>query len=216
MRIRGIIFPVVILALSLASSCDFPADPPMRTGDGPITPPVSDTVRVLLPLTGDEHWTYLVDPRSKPLSAPRTVTPRKLERNGETFFYLPYLYSAGGMGPTSFAFPSLLRNDTLGLGFYLPVSADDTTRLIREPKFMFRLPFPARRGSSTVSGEFRVFCTHTDTMMTILSTGIQIPTHRYEVWKGAFPQSFIYVIPGVALLRISIEDLTYHTVGWQL
>jgi hypothetical protein len=202
--------------LLILASCDFPADPPLKALDGTITPPVADTVRTLLRLTGEERWTYLVDPRNRPLSAPRTVSPRKLEKDGFEYYYLPYFYVSGGPLPNMFAFPSLLRNDTLGLAFYQPLIAEDTTRLSRQPKFLFRLPYPARKGSSSHGGDYRVICTHTDTMMTILSSGIQIPTHRYEVWRGSFPTHVFYVIPGVALLRIVVEDLTFHTVGWSL
>jgi hypothetical protein len=202
--------------LTLLASCDFPADPPLKNVDGPITPPVADTVRTLLRLTGGEKWTYIVDPRSRPLSSPRTVSPRKLEKEGLVFHYLPYFYAIGGTGPNMFAFPSLLRNDTLGLAFYQPLIAEDTTRLSRLPKFIFRLPYPVRKGSTSHAGDYRVMCTHTDTMMTVLSSGLQIPTHRYEVWRGSFPTHVFYVIPGVALLRVVVDDYTFHTVGWSL
>jgi hypothetical protein len=209
-------FASLLTGLLVFASCDFPADPPLKTLDGPITPPVADTVRTLLRLNGNEKWTYIVDPRNKPLSSPRTVSPRKLEKEGLEFHYLPYFYVTGGFGLNMFAFPSLLRNDTLGLAFYQPLLAEDTTRLSRLPKFMFRLPYPARKGSISHEGDYRVVCTHTDTIMTVLSNGLQIPTHRYEVWRGSFPTHVFYVIPGVALLRIVVDDLTFHTVGWTL
>lgn len=206
---------LALLLAMLASSCDFPADPPLKSTDGTINPPVADTVKSLLPLTGTEAWTYLVDPRGRPFTQPKTVTPRLLERDGQKFYFLPYLHNHGS-GITSFAFPTLLRNDTLGLGFYQPFSPDDTLRLSRMPRHMFTLPYPARKGTISRFGDFKVMCTHTDTLMYIISTFIQIPTHRYEIWRQNNPQSVIYAIPGVALLRIDIEDLAFHSVGWRI
>jgi len=206
---------LAMLLVVSVSSCDFPADPPLKSTDGTINPPVADTIKVLLPLTGSESWTYIVDPHGRPFTPPRTVTPRLLERDGQKFFFLPYLHNPGG-GMSTFAFPTLLRNDTLGLGCYLPFSPDDTTRLSRLPRHLFTLPYPARKGTIARFGEYKVICTHTDTLMSVLSTYVQMPTHRYEILRQNMPVSIIYAIPGVALLRIDIEDLTFHSVGWRL
>ena len=215
MRYRGLRHLLPLIVIFLASSCDFPADPPLKVIDETINPPVADTAKVLLPLTGAEFWTYVVDPPNRPMSLPRTVSPRRLDREKESFFFLPNIHTPGG-SQTIFAFPSLLRNDTLGLGFYLALHPDDTTNLSRIPKHLFTLPYPVRKGTVRRFGDYKVMCTHTDTLMTILYSNLQLPAHRYEIWRGTMPVSRIYAIPGVALLRIDIEELTFHTFGWRL
>jgi hypothetical protein len=207
---------VSALSMLLLPACDFPADPPLKGPDAPINPPVSDTVKTLLPLSGKEHWVYVVVPHARPVTPPRTAIPRPLDRERETFYYLPYILGAQAPAVAHYAFPPLLRNDVTGLAFYLPNVPDDTLRLSRTPKHSFTLPYPVRKGTSVKFGDYHVLCTHTDTLITVWGTGLYIPTHRYEIQRSNSSYSVMYVIPAVALLRIEYEDMTFHTIAWRL
>jgi len=217
-RISKSLLAGFLLTTLMFSACDFPADPPLKSKDGPITPPTpaADTARVLLPLTGAEMWRYLVDVPIRPLPPAQVVGPRVLEIDRQRFFYLPYSFHVFATSVTFFAFPPLLRNDSLGLGFYAPFHPEDTLRLSRMPKHLYTLPWPARRGSATRTSEYYVVCTHTDTLMSVHNLDITLPAYRYEVYRGNIPNKVFYVVPGITLLRIESEEAVFHTVGWRI
>jgi hypothetical protein len=206
--------------LLLLQQCDFPSDPPIKSGDDPvITPPANPSGPAeLLPLNEGNAWAYLVKPRVRPESSPIWVTPRKLEYRGETYFHL--LYGIGGMGPSGFiqAFPSLLRSDSTGLHFYLPMGPNDTLSISHEPKHLFTLPYPALPGTITSSGtsQYSVTLTHIDTLMTIHASSIMLPCHRYEVSQNQRLTTVFYIVPGICFLRIEDDEALFLTIGWRL
>lgn len=215
MRRKGIHVLLFIASVAMLS-CDFPSDPPLKNDSMEVTPLPDevDSTKTLLPLKGNESWTFFSAQQGRP-SPPRTVSLRFLEKDGEKFAFVPYLHFPP-MGPAEVAFPALLRNDTLGLSFYQPYQSEDTIRLQRFPKHIFTLPFPARRGTQWKHADYRVFCTHTDTLLNVWGTGVQLPTYRYEVWRGPMWLSTLYVVRNVAVLRVETYDVNYHTFSWRL
>ncbi|MFZ1731787.1 MAG: hypothetical protein WBQ23_15925 [Bacteroidota bacterium] len=207
------------MAVFVFTMCDFPSDPPLKsvTTDPPAVTP-TDSTGVLLPLRKRVQWVYLVEVPMRPPSSPRLVSPRELEFDGGVFYYVPYIVAMGGPGGLQAAFPVLLRNDSLGLSFYQPVRAEDTTTITLRPKFMFTLPYPARVGR-TYSGrnpEYSVRLTNMDTLITMYSHPVSLPCHRYEVWHGPRLVTVLYIVPGLCILRIEDEDRLFHTIGWSI
>ncbi len=207
------------LALLLLVGCDFPSDPPLKTGE--VDPPAvdpTDSTGVLLPLNRRVQWVYIFEAPPRPPSAPRLVSPRELSFEGNRFFYVPYSSTMGGPGGLRVAFPVLLRNDTLGLSFYQPVRAEDTISIALRPKYMFTLPYPARVGHRYTgrNPEYSVRLTSKDTLVTMHNHPVSLPCHRYEVWRGMQMVTVLYIVPGLCILRIEDEDLVYHTIGWSI
>jgi hypothetical protein len=208
------------LTIILFARCDFPSDPPLKsnTADPPAIEP-TDSTGVLIPLHRRVHWTYLVEVPMRPPSPPRIVSPRELEFEGSTFFYVPYAVAMGGPAAIQVAFPVLLRNDSLGLSFYQPMRSEDTIGITLRPKYMFTLPYPARVGRiySGRNPEYSVRLTHKDTLITMYSHPVSLPCHRYEVWRGPRLTKVFYIVPGLCILRIEDEDrLLFHTISWSI
>lgn len=209
----------MILLLTAASACDFPSDPPLKSGDDVVVPPPDQEPRKqLLPLREGNTWVFVAVPRSGAPTDPLLVSPRKLALQGEIFFYLRYGLLRGGPAGPEFAFPPLLQNDSTGLGFYLPLAPDDTLVLRRSPRHIFSLPYPARPGTvvEAANGEYTVKLTHTDTLLTHYSANITLPCHRYEVLRKPRHLSVFYVVPGNCILRVDTDGAVYHTVAWRL
>lgn len=216
---RVMMSALLVAVALLAVRCDFPSDPPLKSAD--IEPPAvdpTDSTGVLLPLHSRVEWVYAYEAPPRPLSLPRSVSPKKLVFDGVAYFYVPYIaYMPGPGGPES-AFPLLLRNDTLGLSFYQPMRMEDTSGISVRPKFMFTLPYPAHLGRlyRGRNPEFAVKATHRDTLITMLSHPVSLPCHRYEVWKGLRLITVLYVVPGLCILRIEDNERTFHTLSWRI
>ncbi|MDT8324902.1 MAG: hypothetical protein RRA94_12380 [Bacteroidota bacterium] len=217
MKSFTITVPVLILAALLAS-CDFPSDPPLRTTDVPDTP---DTPPVqsgeLLPLKSGNQWIYIAKGRMRPGTSPIATTARKLTFREQDYYYLrygPVMGPAGGMN----AFPPLLANDSTGLRFYLPVDPEDTLRLTRTPVPLFHLPYPARPGAWTRMSysDYSVRLTNRDTLVDLHDGSMQLPCHRYEVARSNRPAQVFYIVPGVCILRVEVDEIEFHTIGWRL
>ena len=211
------ILPLCLLLMAM-TSCDFPSDPPLITGDDSGTPIITPNApRVLLPLAEGMQWIYIVTPRNRPAQLPISVSPRALTFQGEKYYYLRYGSMMGPTGPMN-AFPSFLKNDTTGLAFYLPVDPRDTLSISRTPTHIFTLPYPARPGGwipATKTG-YNVRLTHVDTLISVYNTNIQLPCHRYEVGRNARMTSVFYIVPGVCILRVEDDDIEFHTVAWRI
>ena len=215
---RPVIVALSMAAVLIAVGCDFPSDPPLKSADDPPAASTYDSTNVLLPLHRGVNWVYLFEQPGRPPSQPRIVTPRPLSYEGVTYHFVPYAAYQMGPGALEVAFPVLLRNDTLGLEFYQPMRAEDTSGISIDPKYIFTLPYPAKVGSYTSpkNPEYSVRLTSRDTLITMANHPVSLPCHRYEIWKGPRLQTVMYVVPGLCILRVEDERRVYHTLAWNI
>jgi hypothetical protein len=203
----------------LATHCDFPADPPLKSDvvEPPAVEP-TDSTGVLLPLHRGVEWVYVHETPPRPASLPRLVVPRPLDYDGVVYHYVPYVAFTGGPTGVDVAFPVLLRNDSLGLSFYQPLRIEDTSGITVRPKYMYTLPYPARSGRfyQGRNPEFAVRITHRDTLIAMQNHPVSLPCHRYEVWKGPRLATVLYVVPGLCILRVEDEHRVFHTINWRI
>ncbi|MCB2205411.1 hypothetical protein KQI65_11745 [bacterium] len=210
---------MIFAAVLLLTACDFPSDPPLKSPESndPVVVPTGPDQ--LLPLEDGNLWIYVVTTRSRPNSSAIGALMRKLTFQNMNYYLLRYGTLLGPAGTTKRAFPMLLAQDSAGLGFYQPGDPDDTLRLNSKPMLSFHLPYPAQPDETWAQyngAEFATRLTDVNLVVPMLTTGIELLCNRYEVALNNRLVEVLYIVPGVCILRVDIEDEQYHTVGWHL
>ncbi|MBI5645910.1 MAG: hypothetical protein HY962_03185 [Ignavibacteriae bacterium] len=213
-------FSLLALALALISGCDFPDDPPLRRGEPKVVVEI-DSARSLLPLRTGNIWQYIAVPESGRPQSPSAVTALQQTFSGLVYWELPYLYfhpkGTHPGNPIVAAFPALIRPEGKGLTFYernLILDSNGT----RYPKMMFTLPYPARVDSVCTfpRSEYTVRVVSKSCVVQHYDSTSAYTCYQYEVEYEGKERTQIYVIPGTAIFKVSMRDLTFYTVEWKV
>ena len=130
------------------------------------------------------------------------------------YLYFPPKSKPGG--PVS-AFPSLMRSDGKALNFYERNIILDSNGT-RYPQMLFTLPYPAKVDSvlELPRSDFRVRVVAKDVPVQLYDSTSSYRCYLYEVSDKHGEKSIISVIPGSAIFKVELEDLTYYTVEWKV
>ncbi len=210
---------LLILLLSFAAGCEWPADPPLKSAvpQPPDTTDPADTIKVLLPLDPRLSWTYVVTSNVRPPQAERRVSPVPIDWQNIRFYEVEYAYytTSPGMQPL-LAFPPILKNTRTGLSFFQLSNPQDSIVMTSPPRLAYHLPYPAKQGAiwNSPNEEYQVRLLNVDTLVTDFSTMMTFRVWRYRITRQRQLETEIYAIPGVAFLRVEDMMFRFHTIGW--
>jgi hypothetical protein len=214
------VMPAAALMVLLVSSCDFPASPPLRTGNPDIDPKQVDSfdsAQCLIPLLAGNRWQYIAIPEQHAQQPASYAIASEVKWAGKTFYDLRYAYFMKAPVSTNYAFPALLSRSGAGISLYERFSMQDTV-LTRAPKLAFTLPYPVPAGTKWTDqdSDYDVRVVSKDTLVRMYNTVQAYRCYQYDVQHRGRDRCTIFVAPGKAFLRIEFQDITFHTVGWTL